>query len=304
MLPAGPQRVQHPVDVCFVFVSASASARRLSGRGEGEGRGGVGPPAGPASGRSNAGAVRRPGHFLFPQRRNWPRRRRDSPRRARAAAGGSERSGPRKAGTRAQGSGLEGGSAPPRGRTRPRVAAGRPPGGGVSGWSSPRNSSLRPEGSPAAMAMGQQTPGATAELLLAAASASLKFWKGMWCVGAWSAWSGAEGGGGAHCSNPFPNAMHPSKMELIIMTAMRDQTDLRKEEVSNHLPDYKALVGGPGRAGGHRSEVNDTSPASPAPSLPHSSSHQQNATFSFHLSFSISPYYRAVLPFLRIKYIK
>ena len=57
------------------------------------------------------------------------------------------------------GSGLEGGSAPPRGRTRPRDAAGRR-GGGVSGWPSPRNSSLRPEGSPAAMAMeaGQQTP--------------------------------------------------------------------------------------------------------------------------------------------------
>lgn len=49
---------------------------------------------------------------------------------------------------------------------------------------------------------------------------------------------------GAHCSNIFPNAMHPSKMELIIMTAMRDQTDLRKEEErslqprTNHLPNY------------------------------------------------------------------
>ena len=179
MLPAGPQRVQHPVDVCFVFVYGVST--KASGRGEGEGRGGVGPPAGPASGRSNAGAVRRPGRFLFPKRRNWPRRRRDSPRRARAAAGGSERSGPRKTDTRAQGSGLEGGSAPPRGRTRPRDAAGRP-GGGVSGWPLPRNSSLRPEGSPAAMAWRRASkPRCDAAELLAAASASLKFCPGREC---------------------------------------------------------------------------------------------------------------------------
>ena len=241
MLPAGPQQVQHPVDVCFV---STASARRLSGRGEGEGCGGVGPPAGPASGRSNAGAVRRPGRFLFPQRRNWPQRRRDSPRRVRAAAGGSERSGPRKTDTRAQALGSREGALL-RGGGRGLATLRAVGGAGCPGGPHPETAACgrRAPRRPWPWRRASK-PRRDAAELLAAASASLKFCPGK--VGAAqqparrvrASCNMDNGCPGAHCSNPFPNAMHPSKMELIIMTAMRDQTDLRKEEVSNHLPTY------------------------------------------------------------------